>query len=179
MAVGVRTRFDVFKRDDFTCKYCGKKSPEVVLEVDHIVPVCEGGTDDPINLATSCWDCNHGKAGVSLSEVITGEDPHDRAVMLLERERQLREYNEVLAQIRKRKDADAAELVAFWEAETRWGIYGPDLYWLAAELDRTPAEKIRMAMQIAIRNRKTRDLKYVVAILRNWREEERGKTERP
>jgi 5-methylcytosine-specific restriction endonuclease McrA len=38
LAVSVRTRFEVFKRDDFTCQYCGRKSPDVVLEADHIVP---------------------------------------------------------------------------------------------------------------------------------------------
>jgi len=28
-------RFEVFKRDSFTCKYCGAKAPEAVLHVDH------------------------------------------------------------------------------------------------------------------------------------------------
>ena len=31
-------RFDVFNRDGFTCQYCGKKPPECILEVDHILP---------------------------------------------------------------------------------------------------------------------------------------------
>ena len=35
-------RFEVFKRDSFTCQYCGRSAPEVVLEVDHIVPVSKG-----------------------------------------------------------------------------------------------------------------------------------------
>lgn len=39
-------RFEVFKRDSFTCQYCGRSAPEVVLEVDHIVPVSKGGTND-------------------------------------------------------------------------------------------------------------------------------------
>jgi hypothetical protein len=30
MALSVRTRFEVFKRDEFTCQYCGRKSPDVV-----------------------------------------------------------------------------------------------------------------------------------------------------
>lgn len=27
-------RFEVFKRDMFTCQYCGRKAPDVILEVD-------------------------------------------------------------------------------------------------------------------------------------------------
>ena len=54
-------RFEIFKRDNFTCVYCGKKPPEVILEVDHIIPRKEGGDDDPSNLATSCFSCNRGK----------------------------------------------------------------------------------------------------------------------
>jgi 5-methylcytosine-specific restriction endonuclease McrA len=43
MAVTPKVRFEVFKRDNFTCRYCGRKTPEVVLEVDHVVPVAEDG----------------------------------------------------------------------------------------------------------------------------------------
>jgi hypothetical protein len=56
-----KARFEVFKRDSFKCQYCGKSSPDIVLEVDHIVPVVEGGTNEMINLITSCFDCNRGK----------------------------------------------------------------------------------------------------------------------
>ena len=37
--ISKKTRFDVFKRDSFTCQYCGKSAPDVVLQVDHINPV--------------------------------------------------------------------------------------------------------------------------------------------
>lgn len=55
-------RFDIFRRDSFTCRYCGAQPPDVVLEVDHVVPRVDGGTDDPLNLVTSCGDCNRGKS---------------------------------------------------------------------------------------------------------------------
>lgn len=61
-------RFEVFKRDSFTCQYCGRSAPEVILECDHIVPVAEGGTDDILNLVTSCRDCNRGKGKRKLSD---------------------------------------------------------------------------------------------------------------
>lgn len=61
-----RQRFDILKRDGFTCQYCGRKPPEVVLQVDHIFPVDKGGTNDPSNLITSCQPCNAGKSDVLL-----------------------------------------------------------------------------------------------------------------
>lgn len=135
-------------------------------------PVCEGGSDDPINLATSCWDCNRGKAGVSLERVIDGEDPHDRAVMLLERERQLREYNQVLADIRARREAEAGELEAYWCSYTgESGLLKREWPWLLYELERVPAETIRKAMGVALARGKTRDLRYVSAVLSNWKNE--------
>ena len=39
-----KQRFEIFKRDGFACLYCGRKAPEVELQVDHIVPVVAGGT---------------------------------------------------------------------------------------------------------------------------------------
>jgi len=37
-------------RDKFTCQYCGRKAPEVVLEVDHVFPQSKGGKDEMDNL---------------------------------------------------------------------------------------------------------------------------------
>lgn len=55
-------RFAVFRRDDFTCQYCGRSAPEARLEIDHRVPVSRGGTNDISNLVTACSDCNRGKS---------------------------------------------------------------------------------------------------------------------
>lgn len=62
-----KIRFEVFKRDAFKCQYCGKSSPDVILEIDHIEPVASGGTNDSINLVTACFDCNRGKGKRKLS----------------------------------------------------------------------------------------------------------------
>lgn len=61
-------RFEVFKRDSFTCQYCGAKSPDVVLNVDHIHPVADGGENDILNLITSCFGCNNGKSDKKLDD---------------------------------------------------------------------------------------------------------------
>ena len=55
-------RFAILKRDGFTCQYCGARAPSVRLEVDHIFPLSKGGSNDPANLKTACWDCNRGKS---------------------------------------------------------------------------------------------------------------------
>lgn len=57
-------RFAILERDDYTCRYCGRTAPSVPLEVDHVLAVTEGGTDDPTNLVTCCWSCNRGKEGL-------------------------------------------------------------------------------------------------------------------
>lgn len=62
------TRFEVFKRDSFTCRYCGSKAPDVILEVDHINPVSKGGDNELMNLITSCFVCNRGKGNKLLSD---------------------------------------------------------------------------------------------------------------
>ncbi len=66
--VSKKLRFEVFKRDSFTCQYCGKKAPDVVLHVDHIKPVAKGGGASILNLITSCMDCNSGKGARELSD---------------------------------------------------------------------------------------------------------------
>ena len=59
--VSVRRRFWIFKRDNYECRICHRTDEP--LEVDHIVSVCHGGTDELDNLQTLCWDCNRGKGG--------------------------------------------------------------------------------------------------------------------
>lgn len=179
MAISVRTRFEVFKRDEFTCRYCGRKSPDVVLEADHIVPVCNGGSDDPINLTTACWDCNRGKSGKALSEVMTGEDPHDKAILILERERQLEEYNRVLAGDRRRREAMAWDLIRYWKTELGhvlsdeepMKIGRQDWNWLYSTLTWCPSEQVRNFMDVALSRGRSSDFKYVAGCCKNWREQ--------
>ena len=59
--LSLRKRFFVLKRDGFTCKMCGANGPGVKLEVDHVLPVAEGGSDSLDNLQTLCFECNRGK----------------------------------------------------------------------------------------------------------------------
>lgn len=65
MAVSKRLRYEILRRDSYTCRYCGASAPAVPLTVDHVTPVALGGTDEPTNLATSCEDCNSGKSSTN------------------------------------------------------------------------------------------------------------------
>lgn len=59
-------RWKILLRDDFTCRYCGQHAPDTKLEVDHIQPIEEGGSDNEDNLITSCYACNRGKSALRI-----------------------------------------------------------------------------------------------------------------
>ena len=53
------------KRDNYTCCNCGNsthKEPNLLLEIDHIIPVAKGGQTVEDNLQTLCWKCNRAKS---------------------------------------------------------------------------------------------------------------------
>jgi hypothetical protein len=62
MTVSKRLRYEVLRRDNHSCRYCGATAPDVKLTVDHVTPVTLGGTDQPDNLVAACADCNSGKS---------------------------------------------------------------------------------------------------------------------
>lgn len=52
-------------RDHFTCCNCGNSThvePNLLLEIDHIIPVAKGGRTVEDNLQTLCWKCNRAKS---------------------------------------------------------------------------------------------------------------------
>lgn len=69
--ISQKLRFEIFKRDNFTCFYCNKNKDDdkIKLTIDHRVPIAEGGSDDIENLITSCEDCNSGKSNKLLKGV--------------------------------------------------------------------------------------------------------------
>ena len=51
-------------RDSHMCKNCGlstEKEPNLLLEIDHIIPLSKGGITSEDNLQTLCWKCNRSK----------------------------------------------------------------------------------------------------------------------
>lgn len=74
-------RIRVLMRDGHACQYCGARASEgAVLHVDHVKPVCRGGTNDEGNLVTSCRDCNLGKGS---SDLFVSREEHERVVSAL------------------------------------------------------------------------------------------------
>lgn len=70
-----RIRKRVFERDNFTCKYCGQVGGK--LEVDHMLPISRGGTNDLSNLVTACQHCNRQKHDKTVSEYLKWRDEHE------------------------------------------------------------------------------------------------------
>lgn len=108
-AISHKRRFEIFKRDGFTCQYCGGHPPKCVLHVDHIVPVAEGGDNEDTNLVTACDVCNGGKGARSLSAI--PKSLKDRAAEIAEREEQLRGYTEIAKAARLRAEDDAWDVM--------------------------------------------------------------------
>ncbi|SHY11634.1 HNH endonuclease, putative [Mycobacteroides abscessus subsp. abscessus] len=77
MAVTKRLRYEVLRRDNYSCRYCGRSAPEVKLTVDHVVPVALGGSDEPSNLVAACSDCNAGKSSVPADAALISDVSSD------------------------------------------------------------------------------------------------------
>jgi 5-methylcytosine-specific restriction endonuclease McrA len=60
------SRRAIYKRDGYTCQYCGKRAPKNIdvddLSIDHVLPKAQGGKTSWDNVALACTDCNRKKA---------------------------------------------------------------------------------------------------------------------
>ncbi|MCI0709768.1 MAG: tetratricopeptide repeat protein [Chloroflexi bacterium] len=152
-------RFDVFQRDNHTCQYCGRTTPDVVLEVDHLIPVSKGGTDDFANLVTSCFDCNRGKSDKIIQEFTGGFSQEAW------REKIRRKRSEVLQERRARID----EVKEAWlEALGRKYLNKQDETAIYHFVERYESDWIIAAIQITGWKQIKDHIKYTAGILRNW-----------
>lgn len=110
-----RLRFEILRRDNYTCRYCGATAPDAVLTVDHVIPAVLGGGDEPNNLVTACKDCNAGKSSTSPDEH-TVEDV-DAAALLFAR------AMEQAAETRRADQAYESELIDhFLHKWDQWAV---------------------------------------------------------
>lgn len=117
-------RFEIFKRDGFTCQYCGQRPPDIVLEVDHIQPRAHGGTNDEINLITSCADCNRGKSDRHLGDI----HPRPRAdLAYLEVQQEVAEARRYQRALEERENALLDVIIALTHLWQR--VTDDDLDW--------------------------------------------------
>ena len=150
--ISTRTRFEILKRDGFTCQYCGKKPPVVVLNVDHIIAVSNGGGNEANNLVSACFDCNSGKSDIPISSVV--QSLNERIKADREKAHQLAQCNEWLSEIKQRKDADFlrvsdALMHACGYKKGERVAAGSWAQTIKCLLKRLPAEQISEAVEIA------------------------------
>lgn len=111
MAVSKRLRFEILRRDNQTCRYCGARAPDVKLTVDHVVPEALGGRTEPENLVTACESCNSGKTSTQPDAPIVAQVADDalRWAAALQRaaEAMLAEHDA--------READLDEFLAGWK----------------------------------------------------------------
>ncbi|MFE7187990.1 HNH endonuclease, partial [Streptomyces erythrochromogenes] len=77
MAVSKRLRYEILRRDNHTCRYCGAAAPDAPLRIDHVTPVALGGTDTADNLVTACEPCNSGKTSTTTDAATVADVKQD------------------------------------------------------------------------------------------------------
>lgn len=129
MPVSKRARFEVFKRDSFTCQYCGRTPPAVILHADHVRPKSDGGSDGSDNLVTACEGCNLGKSNIPLNQVI--QSVKEMAKRAKNKREQVEAYEKLLTEERAYIDADIKRIGSYWHDNLpgqkelgRW-VFGP------------------------------------------------------
>lgn len=108
----VSLRFEAFKRDRFQCGYCGRTPPDVLLEVDHVVPKSAGGEDVLENLLTACWDCNRGKGAKQLEE---GRPPAVDEVAVAQMRERVEQAKAYMAAAAEYEEVVYAQLEILWQ----------------------------------------------------------------
>ena len=63
------SRRNLFRRDQYTCQYCGKQGSADDLSIDHVIPRASGGSGTWTNCVVACRRCNERKADRTLKQV--------------------------------------------------------------------------------------------------------------
>lgn len=166
--IAKKVRFEVFKRDGFSCQYCGAKPPSVVLEVDHIHPVSQGGGNAKDNLITACFSCNRGKSDRLLSSI--PESLESRAEEMREKQDQIKAYERLLKSI-KRKEDKQINLIEEIFTDYFEGYYFKPKFCESVRIfiQKLPIDEVEMAMRTACQRIKNREAaaKYFCGICWN------------
>jgi hypothetical protein len=179
MAVGKGKRFEIFQRDGFTCRYCGRRPPDVILEADHVVPVTSGGTDEDANLVTSCFDCNRGKRANPL--ILSAFLRPDAELLWLEAQQEAAEVKRYLETVAEREAliGQAVERLRELWCELSGLDWGPSEACLRPMIHRYGPSMVEGAVMVVapklgggyIASQGTGWLRYLWATLRNMKAE--------
>jgi len=169
MAITKKLRFEIFKRDGFKCQYCGRKVPDVVLEVDHITPKFEKGIDDISNLITSCFDCNRGKGKNKIDKICRDDIDYLNEKIKNKRE-QLIEYNKYLKKEENSINNDVDEIEKYYCSLTyKSSLTLHDKLSYKQFLKIFTIQKIKEALEIGYVKKVNNIVTYSFGILHNWR----------
>lgn len=150
--ISKKLRFEVFKRDSFTCQYCGQKAPDVILEIDHIRPVAKEGNSDILNLITACKACNAGKSDRELSDNSVVEKQRKQLSDLQERKEQIEMMIEWQRELAKLDDYAIEQLANFWaELVPPYALNDNGKRSLEKLLKKFPHEQVMEAMRISVK----------------------------
>lgn len=111
MAISKRLRYEILRRDNHTCRYCGGTAPQARLTVDHVTPSALGGCDLPDNLVTACGDCNAGKSSMPADAALVDDVRQDaiRWARAIKVAQEIREADETRHQLDVGRFCDAWE----------------------------------------------------------------------
>ena len=118
MSLSKKLRFEVFKRDQFTCQYCGEMAPVAILQVDHIEPKSKGGKNDILNLIASCRDCNIGKSDRKLTETAVISKKKEQLKLLAIKREQLQMMVEWQNELLNIEEEENISIANFWSKLT-------------------------------------------------------------
>ena len=62
-------RYEVLKQAKFRCVLCGVSANDKALEIDHIIPLNRGGSNDRLNLQALCYTCNSSKRDTDTADL--------------------------------------------------------------------------------------------------------------
>lgn len=62
------SRRNLYRRDGYSCQYCGRRRPLEELSIDHVLPRSRGGKTTWENCVLACVRCNTKKANKTLRE---------------------------------------------------------------------------------------------------------------
>ena len=143
-------RFEVFKRDKFTCQYCGLSAPDVILEIDHIKPVSKGGTNDILNLVTACRECNRGKTNKELSDNTAVKVQKQQLDDMQERREQLEMMLKWREMLDDELSIESEAISCLLGNETKWHLSENGLKTARKLIRRFGFSEVYTATQIAI-----------------------------
>jgi len=155
MRIPKSLKYEIFKRDSFTCQYCGGQTPQVILKIDYISP--SGDKNDKTNLITSCFNCSGKKQAVPINE----------------KREQIDAYEASLIEHEESKVEVLQELNEYWSSlcDNEYSLNESGLESLSAFLENLVPFEIKESMKIAAKKIPANDMgnrfKYFCGICHN------------